>query len=385
MYFLSKTRHRESVANIILAVSAVLVTYFIADFVAGSILIRPLSPPLVPDEYRHHKLVPDSVAELHQRDFAYRQHVNRLGLRGDDITAEKPQGTRRVLMLGDSFTMGKGVDEYQTFPVLIEQMLQEASASCGGPRIEVLNGGVDSYSPVLSLLQFKRDLAPLAPDVVVLNLDLSDLVQEAAYRQQATRGPDGEIVAVPQVAQDSAYERFLSWTSRHLFFTRAILVYVTRAFDHNELTIRHVVNEMGREHFAHTLEGDVDRMAQWSDVFESIRRVKEHADSLGMEFLLTTYPWAHQLGETGWVPGRYDYMKKGERTTDLSARTIRKRSAMLGIELLETTPHFRAYQGTEPLYFDYDPHWTPAGQRVMAEALAQHLIDHHLTRWCGRR
>jgi hypothetical protein len=385
MYRLSKTRHRETVGNILLAGFAVVITYLIADFVVGTILIRPLSPPLVPDEYRHHKLLPDSVAEISQRDFTYRQHVNKLGLRGRDISAEKPQDTRRVLMLGDSFTMGKGVDEHQTFSVLLEQMLHEASASCGGPRIEVLNGGVDSYAPVLSLLQFKRDLAPLAPDVVVLNLDLSDLVQEAAYRQQAVRGPDGEIMAVPQVAQDSAYEGLLSWTSRHLFFTRAILVYVTRAFDHNELTIRHVVNEMGREHFAHTLEGDVDRMAQWSDVFESIRRIKEHADSLGMEFLLTTYPWAHQLGNTGWVPGRYDYMKRGERTTDLSASTIRKHSAMLGIELLETTPHFRAYQGTEPLYFAYDPHWTPVGQRVMAEALAQHLIDHHLTRWCGRR
>ena len=383
MYRLSKTRHRETVGNVLLAGFAVVVTYLVADFVVGTVLIRPLSPPLVPDEYRHHKLVPDSVAELRQRDFTYRQHVNKLGLRGKDISAEKPQGTRRVLMLGDSFTMGKGVDEDQTFAVLVEQMLQEASASCGGPRIEVLNGGVDSYAPVLSSIQFTRDLTPLAPDLVILNLDLSDLIQEAAYRRQAVRRTNGEIIAVPQVARDSSYERFLSWTSRHLFFTRVILVYVTRTFDHKELTVRRVVNEMGREHIAHTLEGDVDRTAQWRDIFDSVDRIKMHADSLGMEFLLTTYPWAHQLGESGWVPGRYDYMAKGERTTDLSARTIRERSAALGIELLEMEPYFRAYEGREPLYFAYDPHWTPAGQRVMAEGLAQYLIDSRLPRWCG--
>jgi hypothetical protein len=83
--------------------------------------------------------------------------------------------------------------------------------------------------------------------------------------------------------------------------------------DHHELTVRRVVNEAGREHFAHTLEGDLDRTAQWQDVFESIGRIKRLADSIGAEFLLTTYPWAHQLGESGWV-GRYAFMKKGNAT-----------------------------------------------------------------------
>ena len=288
-------------------------------------------------------------------------------------------------MLGDSFTMGKGVEDDQTFSVLVERGLADAMAKCGGGGLEVLNGGVDSYAPLLSYLQLKRDLARLSPDLVILNLDNSDLIQEAAYRQQAVRDETGEIAAVPQVWQQSTYERFLSWSSRHLFFTRVLLVYANRVMDHRRLTVRQVVNEAGREHFAHTLEGDVDRTTQWRDIFDSIGRIKQLADSMGAQFVLSTYPWAHQLGEKGWVPGRYDYMAKGERTSDLTRQTIRARAAALGIDVFEALPAFQAYQGSEALYFEYDPHWTPAGQRLMAEGLQRYLEARELPRWCGAR
>ncbi|WP_291984373.1 hypothetical protein [Luteitalea sp.] len=379
------TRHRGLVGNLLLAGTVTVLTYLAADIAAGWLLIVPLSPPLVPDAFRHHALVPDSFAEIRQRDFSYIQRVNHLGLRGKDITVDKPPDTKRILMLGDSFTMGKGVEEDQTFSVLVEREMREAMATCGGGGVEVLNGGVDSYAPVLSYLQLKRDLGRLSPDLVVLNLDNSDLIQEAAYRRQAVRDEAGEIIAVPQVWQQSTYERFLSWSSRHLFFTRVLLVYANRALDHRRLTVRQVVNEAGREHFAHTLEGDVDRTAQWRDVFDSIVRIKRLADSLGARFVLSTYPWAHQLGEKGWVPGRYDYMAKGERTSSLTRDTVRAHAAALGIDVFEAQPVFEAYRGSEALYFDYDPHWTPAGQRLMAEGLLQYLSERVLPRWCGAK
>ncbi|MBL8135094.1 MAG: hypothetical protein JNL48_00605 [Acidobacteria bacterium] len=380
--YLTSTRHRELVAKVMLAFFSTAASYLVLDLVAGWILIVPLSPPLVPDTFRHHALLPDSYAEIRQRDFVYLQRVNHLGLRGRETTVEKPAGTRRILMLGDSFTMAKGVQEDETFSVLVEQALQAPMQACGGGRVEVLNAGVDSYSPLLEYLYFKRDLARLNPDLVVLNFDNSDLIQEAAYRRQATRDATGEITAVPQIWQDSVYERFLSWTNRHLFITRAVLVYITRAMNHNEMTVRRVVNEAGREHFAHTLEGDVDRTRQWDAVFDSLHRLKTLTDQAGIPLLLTTYPWAHQVGDTGWVPGRFSFMQPGERPSTVSRDTIRARSAEMQLEVFEALPAFKAYSGTEPLYFDYDPHWNAAGHRVMANALERHIASRYLPAWC---
>jgi hypothetical protein len=119
-------------------------------------------------------------------------------------------------------------------------------------------------------------------------------------------------------------------------------------------------------------------------VFESIGRVKQLSDRIGSAFLLTTYPWAHQLGERGWVPGRFAFMRPDERPSEASARTIREHSAALGIDLFEARPVFQSYQGSEALYFDYDPHWTAAGHRVMASGLSRYIAEHQLGRWCRK-
>jgi len=383
MYVLAGTRHRDTVGKILLAAASAAVAYVVLDVVAGWALIRPLSPPLVRDPIRHHRLLPNSYAELRQRDFAYLQRVNNLGLRGADTTLEKPAGTIRVLMLGDSFTMGKGVEDDETFSALLERSLQRAMDTCGGPRVEVLNAGIDSYAPILSYLHLKSELLQLGADVVVLNLDNSDLVQETVYRRDAVFDPDGEPLAVPSLGQDSLYERIRSWTERNLFFTRILLVYANRAFSHGSLTVRQVVNELGREHFAHTLEGDVDRTEEWQNVFDSLGRIRELTTAAGMDLVLTTYPWGHQVNEDEWVPGRFAFMKEGERTTTTSVETLRAFGAAQEIEVLELHPAFKAYAGPEKLYFDYDPHWTEAGHRVMAAGLEAYFAERYVPRWCA--
>jgi hypothetical protein len=377
------TRHRALIANLWLAASSVTVSYLVLDVVAGLLLIRPLSPPLVPDEYRHHRLVPNSYAEFRRRDFSYIQRVNSLGLRGREVPAEKPTNSYRIVMLGDSFTMGMGVEDDQTFSVLVERSLKQDGAKCGR-SIEVLNAGVDSYAPILSFLQLKRDLWPLKPDMVVLNLDVSDLVQESAYRRESVRGPDGEIVAVPLLrGRDSLLERIRTWTERHLFFTRAALFYANRLLNYRNVTVHDVVTQANSEIVAHTLADDpVDRREQWRAVFDSLVKIKAFCENHGVEFILTVYPWAHQVSDTEWIPGRYTFMPRNAVASEKSANTVRELSASNHIQLIDLFPAFRAYKGQDALYFIHDQHWTPAGHRVVAVGLADHIRARYSERWC---
>ena len=379
---LLKSRHRALVVNLWLATFSVGVSYLVLDLAAGWILIRPLSPPLVPDAVRHHRLVPDSFSEFQQRDFSYVQRVNAHGLRGKEFSTDKAPGSFRVLMLGDSFTMGKGVEDDQTFSVVLENGLRADQAACGTP-VEILNAGVDSYAPVLGMLYLKNDLAALKPDLVVYNLDVSDLVQEAAYRRQALRGPDGQVTAVPQHAEpETTMESLRIWAERHLFFTRVALLYANRLLGYHELTVRDVLTRADAEVVAHTLAGDVDRSAQWDSLFDSVTRMKQYCDEHGIRFMLSVYPWAHQISDTEWVPGRYVFMPEGAQLSDKSMTAIREHSAAAGVELLDATPAFRAYHGSEPLYFAYDMHWTAAGHRVMAASLAKDLVSRLTPTWC---
>ena len=70
------------VENVWLSTVSSILTYIIIDLVAGYLLIKPLSPPLVPDEYVHHKMKPNTFSRFKTNDFDYIQRVNNIGLRG---------------------------------------------------------------------------------------------------------------------------------------------------------------------------------------------------------------------------------------------------------------------------------------------------------------
>ena len=68
------------------------------------------------------------------RTFPYRTNAH--GLRDRD-RSEKGPGTRRVLVIGDSYTWGYAVAEEEAYPQVAERLLKER----GHPEIEVINGG----------------------------------------------------------------------------------------------------------------------------------------------------------------------------------------------------------------------------------------------------
>ena len=387
-YLLIDTRHREKVIGFWLVSTSTAIAYILIDLLAGYVLITPLSPELVPDEVRHHKLVPNAYAKFEQKDFSYVQRNNRHGLRGTETTIEKPSDTYRILTLGDSFTMGKGVEDGQSFSALLDEQLNAQLSACRSPysRVEVLNAGVDSYAPILSYLYLITELQEFDPDLVILNLDNSDLIQEAAYRSIAVRDAAGGISGVP--GQDSKVpfsERIRNWIESNLYVTRLILFYTNKAMGHKDLTVRGVVTRANAEIIAHTLESDqVDRSAQWQDIFESLKLIQAFTKERSIRFIVSLYPWAHQVSEEEWVPGRYTYLTEEDRPRENYDRMIMALAEKAGIETISLYQSFREYAGSERLYFEHDPHFTIYGHRLMAAQLLNQLIDAGFNgEWCG--
>ena len=104
--------------------------------------------------------------------------TNSLGLRSREISERKPAGTRRVLVLGDSYTFGVFVGDEQTYSAVTERILEER-----GFPAEVVNCGYaagwetdEHYNWLM-----RRGL-DLDPDVVVLGFfvgnDITNLKTE---------------------------------------------------------------------------------------------------------------------------------------------------------------------------------------------------------------
>lgn len=371
---------KTSVVNVWTVLISIGLTYVVADLITGYLFIKPLSPASVPDQVVHHRMVPSIRSKLQRAEFQTLISTNRFGMRGRDLAQQKAPGTYRILMLGDSFTMGKGVEDNETFSVLLEHRLNKR-----GRRVEVLNGGVVSYSPALSYLALRENLAKLDPDLVVLNFDMSDLVQEEAYRRIAVYNDDGDILRVSASSGEwsKASERIWlggiikNWVDSHLYFGRLAIFYLEKlTSDRLELTIRNVVKLANLELLAHTLKTDtMDRSDQWKNIFDSIVRIKSFCDDRGIRFFMTIYPWGHQINDKEWVPGRYYFLPKEAVISDKSLRVIDVLSKENGIDLLNLFPAFRARQAEGPLYYNYDMHWRPKGHEIMAEELENYIQE----------
>lgn len=89
----------------------------------------------------------------------------------DDIAVPKPPGTRRVMVLGDSVTLGMFVREEETFVRRTESLLR---AERGMADVEVLNVAVDGYDAAQVAELSAAAVPRFTPDLVVYALCLND-------------------------------------------------------------------------------------------------------------------------------------------------------------------------------------------------------------------
>ncbi len=102
--------------------------------------------------------------------------TNARALRGrNDVTPTPAPGRFRILCLGDSFTLGHGVDDSATFPAWMERL--HAS-------LEAPNMGQGGYGVDQSYLWYRRDAADLEAQVVLLSFIAPDFERMLSERFQ---------------------------------------------------------------------------------------------------------------------------------------------------------------------------------------------------------
>jgi hypothetical protein len=107
---------------------------------------------------------PDYRLSRSTSEFEVEFEINELGLRDDPMADRtKPAGTFRVVMLGDSFTLGFAVDRHDLFVDQLERWWQAE-----GRAIDVINAGTEGYSTDQAILWLARQGRDFDPDLVLL-------------------------------------------------------------------------------------------------------------------------------------------------------------------------------------------------------------------------
>lgn len=88
------------------------------------------------------------------------RRINSLGFRGEEFSAEKPEGTYRIFCLGGSTT-------FDGYPEYLRKHL-EGDFADRGLKLEVINAGDICWTSMESLINFITRCVPLKPDAIVV-------------------------------------------------------------------------------------------------------------------------------------------------------------------------------------------------------------------------
>ncbi|RJO62166.1 SGNH/GDSL hydrolase family protein [candidate division WS5 bacterium] len=115
------------------------------------------------DDYYHEfdpllgwKPIPGCYEYKPQNSFkSHAIHINRFGIRNREIGRLRDKDTKRIVVLGDSFTFGKAVSDEVLFTTVLEHKLNRKKLGAQKYKYEVINTGIPAYGTGQQLLMMK--------------------------------------------------------------------------------------------------------------------------------------------------------------------------------------------------------------------------------------
>lgn len=139
-------------------------------------------------EYGIRGNIPNAVYRQVTPEADVEMRINAQGMRAErDFTLEKPPGTCRIALMGDSYFMGYEAHYEDTIGHLLEVRLADK-----GYNVEVLNFAVSGFSTEEMLREFEARTIHYAPDVIVSQFgagDFADNMRPGLYRLDENGDP----------------------------------------------------------------------------------------------------------------------------------------------------------------------------------------------------
>lgn len=346
---------------------------------AAEILVRVARPQLrlviepggfyEPDPPGRYRLSPGYRGRIYNRaEYSNEIRINQAGLRGSEVGSSTEE-TLRVLVVGDSFVFGVGVEDTETFTALLPMHLARE-----GFEAEGLNAGIPAFGVPDAESWFRRHGADLDPDVVVLAIFLGNDLVDASPDREEILLVDGLLVP----SQSSGGLK--AWLHRrsHLYVAIKSLFEqpgfqplrdkLGLAEPWKMRTLREelgVYKQSARQDLRPAIDATDKALGRFADLSENLG-FELFAVLIPSEIQLATDRWQASLTSLGLDPADYDPSTPTRIFRDLLARH--------GISTLDLGPPFVAglSRGDE-LYFRLDRHWTRAGHSLAADELARFL------------
>jgi len=305
-----------------------------------------------PDGYLHHKMRKKVSVMTTWGDEKVMYHTNSLGYRDrsrKDVTLES-NASRRILILGDSFTEAVGMEYDESFCGRLDHLFGSGNFS-----VEILNGGVIGYSPLLEYRTLERFIeSGYKTDDVVLMYDVSDINDEYIF---STVDWNAHIEETNQALIN--------------FWPKDKKPIRPRLFS---LIQYHLAKSDRRENVQQKMAAIRNTKGLWTkkglDAFEwgypgltaahrNIKKIAKLCHQHNISFTLVIYPWPIQLAGSRFPSIHENIHAEFARENDLT--------------LLDLSQSFYNLDDWEAYFFSDDIHWNKRGHAYVAELLFAHL------------
>lgn len=339
----------------------------------GGLRLLGFGPP--PDMHDFHERIgwvkkPGAVGHRKTSEFDVTYAINSRGLREDEsLGYEKPAGKQRLLVLGDSFTLGYTVAKEHVFHEILEASLDGAW--------EVVNGGTEGYDTTQSVMWLEEEGVKYSPQRVLLCIYQNDIFWNArdnylGTNPKPTLGADGwQGLPLSEPDPGPAWVRrsglLRATVGRWMLPRPAMTMFAADALGGREIPMEWAV----------ALTDEPPFMAEpWAATERALARYLSVCRKLGAAPVVLLIPDKAQIDEgradallasLGTDRSVWDVHRATRRVSDI-ARTLR-------IEVIDPTQGLRAVsQGGTPAYFDRDRHFSPAGNAAVASVLHDWLV-----------
>lgn len=319
------------------------------------------------DFTRYHPILGwDGIPGVHRPLVRHVVKLNSFGNRSPEATLAKPEGVRRVVILGDSQAWSLGVGDDETIGVQLEARLNAR----GGQRWEVVNTGIGGYGTDQAYLKHLIQGLRYDPDVVVEIAFKNDLGENAATSAWHVGKPrfyfEGSRLCLGNVPPAKAEgwpedallpdpPRQLAWSQTWRFLQRRSWRFgqppQPDPADMQRLR-EHLDCIANRESYA----GDGDTIMK-----ELLRRLDVLERSRGGQLV------------TLFVPRPVEYRRKRPRPTYYDAVAAELRRS--GLAVLDLLPYGQSRRLTaDELFLSRDSHLSVRGCALAAEMLAEEIL-----------
>lgn len=331
--------------------------------------------PFRPDPVLSYALRENATAVHHEADFQVVVHTNALGLRGGPAAVEKAADAHRILVIGDSFAFGFGVEDDEALPPRLAAQLSRAR-----PGAEAINAGVPGWSADDYYLFLTTRGFALEPDLVLLvptendpgDLFWKDLELDGENLPTRTRSTRRVIDHRGRMRYRDGVPSFdfpgSAWLEgrSHLwnalrFRLTALWVRVSQAHDRRRLRRaagappeRPIAELPPDEVRRGLLTGSEFQLRYHRHLMEAIRRKCEER-GIPLRTLLVAF-------------------RGSDPAADPATRALHQDCARTPRLCLDTAQLFAPDQ-FDQVFFPSDGHWTPIGHRRVAEVVAGWLEE----------